>query len=411
MSAHEKINQIKSGQAFGFSGDLSLSAEILLKVLERIRYGQLKIQWVDGREYFFLGDKKGPDGFITIKNPNMARKLVLSGAIGFAESYIKGYWDTINLPRLLENLALNVQALRQIIKLPAPFQYVHRLIYILKPNSLSGAQRNISYHYDLGNDFYRLWLDNSLSYSCACFDGIDGNLYKAQVKKWEKLLSLAEIKPGDRVLEIGCGWGGFAVYAAKKIGCHITALTISKKQYEYICHLIRKEKLEGLVNVRMQDYRQVKESYDKIISIEMFEAVGEKYWPAFFKVIKNKLKKNGIAAMQVITICDERFEGYRRCSDFIQNYIFPGGILPSPQVFKNCAQKADLTVNKIRFFGSDYVLTLNKWLSNFEKSINDINALGFDKRFERMWRYYFAYCIAGFSIKNINVMQVSLRHN
>jgi cyclopropane-fatty-acyl-phospholipid synthase len=394
----------------GDTDGLPLGALFLMSVLARIRYGRITIQWMDGREFVYTGTETGPEGVLVIKDPACFRKMLTGGSLGFSEGYLDAGWDTPDLVALLDNLAQNVQGRRSSIRIPSPLKPVKRLVHSLRSNTTRGARKNISYHYDLGNDFYALWLDSTMTYSCAIFDQPDDELSDAQNNKYDHLLELAEVGPGDHVLEIGCGWGGFAVHAARKTGCHVTGLTISQEQYAWATELVKKGGLEDLVEIKLQDYRHVEGEFDKVVSIEMFEAVGERYWPVFFETIHDRLRPGGIAALQVITIKDESFDSYRKRPDFIQMHVFPGGMLPSVSRFREVADQAGLAMNEPALYGEHYVRTLSRWLDSFENAVAaGTTALPDDERFQRLWRYYLAYCIAGFRNGNINVMQTTLK--
>ncbi|MHB1003802.1 MAG: class I SAM-dependent methyltransferase, partial [Thermoleophilia bacterium] len=265
------------------------------------------------------------------------------------------------------------------------------------------------HHYDRGNDFYSAWLDPTMTYSCGIFERPGEELSDAQRNKWDRLLELVEVSERDHLLEIGCGWGGFAVYAAGKTGCRVTGVTISREQHAWATELVRREGLEELVDIRLEDYRQVEGIYDKVVSVEMFEAVGERYWTRFFETVRNRLRSGGQAALQVITIRDESFAGYRRRPDFIQLHVFPGGMLPSVTRFREAASRAGLTMAAPAFYGAHYASTLSAWLKNFDNAVARDPSVVPDERFQRLWRYYLAYCIAGFRTRNIDLMQTRLR--
>jgi cyclopropane-fatty-acyl-phospholipid synthase len=376
-----------------------------------VRYGALEVRWPDGRTFVYEGPEQGPRAAVRIHDPACVRRAVLGGSIGLAEGYMDGQWDTPDLTALLEFAGRNIDAARAAgRRVTAPLNPVNRLVHALKDNTRRGAKRNIVYHYDLGNSFYELWLDPDMTYSCALFDGSDADLAAAQRRKWDRLLDLIDPRPGESLLEIGCGWGGFAVHAAKTRGVRVTGITISDEQLAWARKRVAAEGLEDLVEIRHQDYRDVAERFDHVASIEMFEAVGERWWPAFFGTIKEVLSERGRAALQVITIEDERLDDYRRKPDFIQRYIFPGGMLPSPEAFRRVASAAGLAVGVPFFFGSDYAQTLHAWEERFSCAVQRIRQLGFDERFERMWRFYLSYCQAGFRMGSINVMQVALTH-
>ena len=383
-------------------------------VLKGLRAGTLEIVMPDGRPHRFSGPAPGPAARIDVHDPAIARRIIAGGSIALGEAYMDGAWDTPDLDAVLALGIANLQ-LGWAADVPVLLRPVQRVWHSMRDNDTrGGAKRNISYHYDLGNDFYELWLDDTMTYSAAC--GGDGSapvtsegLDDAQRRKWDRVLDLVQPGSRDHILEIGCGWGGFAVHAAREAGCRVTGLTLSEEQAEFARRRVAEEGLEGRVDIRLQDYREVPGIYDAVASIEMFEAVGEKWWPTFFGRVKDLLRPGGAAGMQVITIAEESFEGYRRNPDFIQRFIFPGGMLPSPGRFAAAAEDAGLEVGTPRFFGHDYACTLSAWAERFSKVETEVRALGFDERFIRMWRYYFAYCRAGFDAGNIDVMQVRLQ--
>jgi cyclopropane-fatty-acyl-phospholipid synthase len=374
-----------------------------------VRFGSLEIAWPDGRRFAFAGDEDGPAAVATVRDPACVRRAILGGSIGLAEGYMDGQWDTPDLTAFLEFAARNIDAAREAgRRLTAPLNPINRAAHALRSNTPRGSKRNITYHYDLGNDFYTLWLDPDMTYSCAIFDGSECDLATAQHRKWDRLLDLLDARPGETLLEIGCGWGGFAVHAAKTRGLRVTGITISDEQLAWARERVEREGLSDRVEVRHQDYREVGERFDHVASIEMFEAVGERFWPSFFSSVRSALSDTGRAALQVITIDDARFEEYRAKPDFIQRYIFPGGMLPSPAVFERVATAAGLAVEPPALFGHDYARTLHAWEERFSAAIARVRNMGFDERFERMWRFYLSYCQAGFTLGSIDVMQVAL---
>lgn len=388
------------------------SEQIIALVLDRgLLAGELTVVGRDGSERTYTGSEPGPSARIEYRTPRAARRTIMGAALGMAEGYLEGDWDTPDLDALLAlGLANFGREPNSRTTLLTPFA---RAFHSLRDNDLGGSKRNIEYHYDLGNDFYRLWLDPTMAYSSALYPGScptcdDEDLSVAQVRKWNRLLD--ELQPGtkDHLLEIGCGWGGFAIHAAKESGCRVTGVTLSEAQHAWATRAVAEEGLEGRVDLRLQDYRHVPETYTGIASIEMFEAVGEKWWPVFFTRIKELLAPGGAAAIQVITIEDHRYEDYRDHPDFIQRYIFPGGMLPSPERFAAAAQACHLSFSDPHFFGRSYSATLSEWSRRFEAALPEVRALGFDDRFIRMWRYYLAYCKAGFEAGTIDVMQVRL---
>ncbi|MDZ4168381.1 MAG: cyclopropane-fatty-acyl-phospholipid synthase family protein [Coriobacteriia bacterium] len=369
--------------------------------------GELTIVGRDGRERVIRGRLPGPAATVVLRSPVAARRTLSGGGLGLAEGYLDGVWDTPDLQSVLDLGVANMpphKPTRPSLKTRAT-----RAWHALRDNDVAGARKNIEYHYDLGNDFYRLWLDESMAYSSAlfCEPGAE-DLSSAQVRKWDRLLD--QLQPGsrDHLLEIGCGWGGFAIHAAREAGCRVTGVTISAEQHDWAVAAVERAGVENLVEIRMQDYREITGQFTGIASIEMFEAVGERWWPTFFGRVRDLLAPNGAAAIQGITIEDARFEDYRDHPDFIQRYIFPGGMLPSPERFRVAAEAQGLRMCEPHFFGASYAATLSEWAQRFEAAAPGVRALGFDERFMRMWRYYLAYCQAGFKAGTIDVMQVRL---
>jgi len=387
------------------NGFPSLSEHVVTLVMSRLRRGELELVLHNGAEKHFVGAEPGPKARVEIRDPRGATQLLASTNIGLAEGYMDGHWDTPDLDAVL------ALGLANLVDRPAaltpPTTPIQRAWHALRDNSLRGSKRNIADHYDLGNDFYRLWLDDTMAYSSAMFDGTE-DLGSAQVRKWDHLLELLQPNAKDHILEIGCGWGGFAVHAAQQAGCRVTGVTLSEAQHAWATQAVAEAGLEDRVDIRMQDYRAVPETYTRIASIEMFEAVGERWWPVFFRQIKDRLTPGGVAALQTITIDEAHFGDYRRKPDFIQRYIFPGGMLPSQKSFRASAQAGGLRVADESQFGASYAKTLAEWKTRFEAAVPRVLELGFDERFVRMWRYYLAYCRAGFDAKTIDVIQVRL---
>jgi cyclopropane-fatty-acyl-phospholipid synthase len=286
-------------------------------------------------------------------------------------------------------------------------QAVSRLLHMMRPNTRKGSRKNIYAHYDIGNDFYSRWLDPSMTYSSALFEDGINDLEQAQLRKYEEMVRRLELQPQHHVLEIGCGWGGFAEYAARNVGCRVTGITISKAQYDYAVDRIQKAGLSDRVKIELIDYRDITGTYDRIASIEMFEAVGEAWWPTFFKTLRDRLTQGGWAVMQIITIRDDRFEHYRRNPDYIQRYIFPGGMLPSKAVLKQQIEKAGLRTGESLSFGADYAKTLKLWNDRFQAAWPHLRVNGLDERFKRLWEQYLCYCQAGFATGNIDVIQIA----
>ncbi|MDH3234404.1 MAG: cyclopropane-fatty-acyl-phospholipid synthase family protein [Alphaproteobacteria bacterium] len=377
-------------------------------LVSRIAFGALTVTLPDGEQATYRGSEPGPVADIRIHRLRAVRRLLVGGHLGFAQSYIDGDWDSSDLAALIALAAHNETILGATIDGRFWLRALHRGLHLLRRNSKRGARRNIAAHYDLGNEFYGLWLDPTMTYSAALFDGSNDTLEAAQRRKYARLAELADLRPEHEVLEIGCGWGGFCVWAACEIGCRVTAITISQRQYDYVRARISAAGLSELVEVRLQDYRDLRGRYDRIVSIEMLEAAGESYWPVFFAMLRERLIAGGRAALQVITIDDAVFPAYRERVDFIQRYIFPGGMLPSSSTIREAVGAAGLTWRQDSDHGPDYARTLAAWHRRFEQAWPKVAALGFDERFHRLWRYYLAYCEAGFRSARINLMRFSL---
>lgn len=370
-----------------------------------IEIGRLDITLPDGRLVRFAGNQPGPQAHFAIRSYNFVKRLT-AGDVGFADGYIAGEWSTDDLPALLGLLAAN----QKLIDRFAANRFVRLLQmarHALNRNSRAGSRRNIHAHYDLGNAFYEAWLDPGMTYSSGL--AVNDDLGGAQDRKNRAMAEAAGIERHHHVLEIGCGWGGFAEYAARTIGCKVTALTISQSQFDYAVRRISDAGLEDCVTVKLCDYRDETSSYDRIVSIEMFEAVGEAYWKTYFRTLHDRLKPGGRAALQVITVREDVFPRYRREMDYIRHYIFPGGMLPTPSHVKALGQEHGLVETHFHQFGSDYAATCRLWHERFEAAWPGIAPLGFDERFRRLWRYYLAYCEAGFSAGTIDVCHIAFR--
>jgi len=385
------------------------TARMLFHLLDHLRWGSLDVVAPDGRRHAFPGAMSGPHANLRLRDWSACGALLRRGDIGFAEAYCDGLWDSDNLTALLTLAAVNQQVMERAVYGHSWALLASRVRHLLRANTRAGSRRNIHAHYDLGNDFYGLWLDRSMTYSAAIFGGGSGlGLETAQAAKYQRILDQIDVQPGDRVLEIGCGWGGFAEYAAATRGCHVTGVTVSRAQLEFARARIAARGLEHLVDLQLCDYRDLAGAYDHVVSIEMFEAVGERYWPRFFSVVRNCLRPGARALLQTITIAEAKFERYRSGTDFIQQYIFPGGMLPSPSRFEAVAAAAGLTTGPMWRFGADYAETLRVWHENFLRAAAQVRALGFDARFLRLWRFYLSYCEAGFRSGHTDVMQVEL---
>ena len=373
------------------------------KALLGIETGSLDIALPDGRLVRFAGTRSGPHARFTIRSYAFVKRLA-AGDVGFADGYIASEWDTDDLASLLHLLAAN-QPLIDRFAANAVVRFMQMTRHALNRNSRAGSRRNIQAHYDLGNAFYAAWLDSSMTYSSGLDVGDD--LAAAQERKYAAIAAAGGIDARHEVLEIGCGWGGFAEYAAKTIGCRVTALTISPAQFDYATRRIREAGLSDRVAVKLCDYRDERGQYDRVVSIEMFEAVGEAYWKTYFEAIAARLRPEGRAALQVITISEDVFPRYRREMDFIRHYVFPGGMLPTPSHLEALVEESGFAEPSWRFFGKDYATTGRDWRGRFEANWSSIAPLGFDERFRRLWRYYLAYCEAGFTAGTIDVCHLS----
>lgn len=382
-------------------------ARFVLKLLKQLKHGSLHLEFPDGQSAHF-GDDSYP---ITLRlhDWSMCHAVLKSGDIGFAETFIAGGWTTDNLTGLIELLIRNRQAIESLIYGNRWGSLLYRLRHLFNRNSRTGSRKNIHAHYDIGNDFYRLWLDPSMTYSSALFSHHpEETLHHAQTAKYRRIVEQLRLRAGDRVLEIGCGWGGFAEFAAKDAHVHVTGLTLSTEQLNYAQQRLADAGVAAQAELRLQDYRDSVGQYDAIASIEMFEAVGEAYWPTYFACLARNLKPGGRACIQTIVIADELFERYRSGTDFIQQYIFPGGMLPSPSVFRALAAKHGLRVVDELAFGLDYARTLVEWRIAFKDQLGSVRAQGFDDRFLHTWEFYLCYCEAAFRTANTNVMHFTL---
>jgi cyclopropane-fatty-acyl-phospholipid synthase len=396
------------------SSQSRVGAETLLRLLAKLSSGYLKMTLPDGKIKEFGKSSDALHAEIHITNWSVFKQVLSHGDIGFAESYIRGEWTTPDLKVILELAIRNRKILEKAIYGSWYGSLIYRIRHWLRDNSKSGSRKNIHVHYDLGNAFYSLWLDPSMSYSSAWFSGDEKQtLAQAQRAKIIRTLQSLQPKPGDHVLEIGCGWGGVMEEAIRS-NISVTGLTLSSEQQAYAQERLQKVQAElshsATFEVRLQDYRDCQEQFDGIASVEMFEAVGEKHWPEYFQTIAKCLKAGGKACIQTIVIAEELFERYRHNTDFIQQYVFPGGMLPSRSRFKEYAAKAGLQIESEFAFGADYAKTLCMWRDAFNEKLSEIHRLGFDEAFIRLWNFYLMYCSAGFAEKNIDVVQFTLCH-
>ena len=383
--------------------------KIIFNILTGINVGYLEITNYQGQVFRIGNPQDDLKAKLIIKKPNFSLNLIKGGSIGFAESYMRGEFETDNLSNLIEITARNIKIIYKFSGL-LDFPIVNFLKNIFIKNTKNRSKENIAKHYDLGNDFFSLWLDETLTYSSGIFNENTKDLSDAQNNKYQKMIDLIRPNNGDRVLEIGCGWGGFAEYLGKKYDVKLDCITISKKQFEYAKKRIYKCGLNEKVNIEIKDYRDLKNKYNSIASIEMIEAVGQNYLESYFKTIKKNLSTNGKAAIQAITIDDNLFDRYKTKQDFIQKYIFPGGFLPSKNSLNKYVSENGLTIKSYDSYADHYANTLAIWKNEFNKKWDLIKSQGFDLTFKRMWEFYLSYCEAGFKSKNIDLIQFSIQN-
>ena len=387
-----------------------LAIAAMLWMLKGLKIGQLDVTLPDGSKRRFTGDQPGPQGHLRLRSGAVLRKSILGAATGFAESYLDGDWDSPNLAETLHVLMLNQAHYRGPYDRNPVTHWIGRALHAMRANTKAGSRRNIQAHYDLGNDFYELWQDETMTYSAAVFDPMEEDLAAAQRRKYQCMLDRLDLQADHHLLEIGSGWGGFAIHAAQTTGCRVTSITLSDEQLAEARRRAEQAGVADRVEFRLQDYRDLHEQFDRVVSIEMYEAVGEDYWPTYFNTIREVLKRDGVAVLQGITIDEQHFDDYRSRIDFIQKYIFPGGMLASPSVFQRSAHRAGLTTDNPTFFGPHYAETLRRWHDQVLEHRSAIVGQ-FDERFLRMWRYYLAYCECGFEDGRIDVMHIALRHS
>ena len=378
-------------------------------ILKNMSHGSLKLILPDKRSFVFKGKEQGPEGVIFVKNNDLFSRIIREGDNGFSESYMDGWWDTPDLLGLLDVILLNNNEIGNSFHGAFFLRNYERLVHWWNSNSKKQAKKNIFYHYDLGNEFYSKWLDKSMTYSSGLFNSKKESLEKAQENKYMNICKNIDPKPDDHILEIGCGWGGFMEYAIKQHKVKVTGLTISKAQHDFTKKRLFEAGLSERAKVILTDYRNQKGQFDGIASIEMFEAVGEKYWPVYFSSLKNLMKNGAKSTLQTITVADELFPQYRKRVDFIQKYIFPGGMLPSKKALERQFLQVGLKKVNLKSFGSSYSKTLRLWHSSFNSVWEDIASAKFDDRFKRMWNFYLASCAAVFQSKTGDVIQVTLK--
>jgi cyclopropane-fatty-acyl-phospholipid synthase len=414
MNTSNSTSNISSpGAALSMPVDAPSAARATLKLLLRLKHGTLTVKLPDGSVQRF-GNGESPMASLHLLNWNVCSAALKSGDIGFAESYIAGDWTTPHLTELLRVLIINRKEVEDVIYGTWLGRFAYRIKHLLNRNTKANSQKNIHAHYDLGNAFYELWLDGTMNYSSAIFETPETSMKDAQHAKVRRALRMAQVKPGDRVLEIGCGWGALAEKATKEFDASVVGVTLSTEQLEWAQKRMQREGVAERADLRLQDYRDIgkttpDEPFDAICSIEMVEAVGQAYWPEYFQTVARLLKPGGYACIQSIVIADDLFERYIGSTDFIQQYIFPGGCLPCPKEFRAQAKAAGFEVVDEFSFGQDYARTLQLWREDFVAQESHVLQLGFDKRFIRIWEFYLSYCEAAFTEANTDVVQYTLR--
>ncbi len=377
-------------------------------VVKKLEHGRLDFVLPDGRVFRAEGSKPGPVAELVVHNSDTFGRLIREGDLGFCDAYLEGWWSTPDLQAFMDLIHTDNNHVYDGYPGMALVRNYEKARHWLRGNSRAQARKNIAHHYDLGNDFYGLWLDQTMTYSSAKFVTGEESLEDAQMLKYASMVDEMGAMPGDHVLEIGCGWGGFAEYAAKERGLKVTGLTISQAQHDYAVARIAKAGLSDRVEIKMQDYRDERGSYDGIASIEMFEAVGQRYWPVYFDTLRDRLKPGRHATLQIITVQDKRWEVYQRGVDFIQKYIFPGGMLPSPMALRDEVKRAGLTIRNSIEFGQSYSQTLRRWHDTFNRRWDEVAHMGFDDRFRRMWNFYLTSCAGAFHGGNCDVVQITV---
>jgi len=408
MNTSTLKTDLPSKPLFSFAPSQERLEKLLVAAMNRLHSGKLTVNFPSGNAYSLSGAQDEIDGAefhatCQLKSYRAIRRILKGQAVGFAEAYMEGDLDSPDLTELLELMACNMDAMEAALEDWSIVRVWNRFQHMLRSNTRRGSRRNIAYHYDLGNDFYKLWLDSSMTYSAGIFDEQHQDLAAAQENKYRQLAEQLDLKQHHRVLEIGCGWGGFAEFAASNYGCKIVCLTLSTEQLAWAQKRIERAGLSDLVEFRLQDYRDVTGQYDRIVSVEMFEAVGEEHWPTYFNQLRQCLTPGGKAGLQIISIANDRYAGYRDTTDFIQKYIFPGGMLPSPEKLDEQVERAGLIKVGQSNFGASYARTLELWRKEFLRNWDAIEKLGYSAKFRRMWEYYFCYCEAGFRRDTIDV--------
>ncbi|WP_415920522.1 class I SAM-dependent methyltransferase [Tateyamaria sp. SN6-1] len=381
----------------------------VMAMAQGMNTGRLDFVLPDGRRFRAEGPQPGPVAEVHVHNNDLFARLIREGDLGFCDAYLDEWWSTPDLQAFMDLVHADNEDIYDGFPGMGLVRQFEKFRFWLQRNHKAQARKNISYHYDLGNEFYKLWLDDTMTYSSALFETGQESHEAAQIAKYASMVDQMGAQPGDHILEIGCGWGGFAEYAARERGLKVTGLTISEEQFKYAQERIEKAGLSDLVEFKLQDYRDEQGTYDGIASIEMFEAVGQKYWPTYFETVRERLKPGKNATLQIITVTDRRWDVYQRGVDFIQKYIFPGGMLPSPSALRAQVQKAGLAVERSVEFGQSYNITLRRWHETFNEKWDQISEMGFDNRFRRMWNFYLTSCAATFESANCDVTQITIK--
>jgi len=389
--------------------DLPRYFTVAFATIKNIRAGTMEIELPDGRVFSAQGKEPGHTARFVVHDLDVFARLVRDGDVGFSDAYLEGGWSTPDLQAFMDVVHNNHEELVASFPGGGLFKIIEKFRHWMNSNTKRQAKKNISYHYDLGNDFYSEWLDETMTYSSALFKTGQEDLERAQTQKYASICDLMGMKEGDHLLEIGCGWGGFAEYAAGQRGAKVTCLTISQEQHDFAVERMKRKGLDDRVEIKLQDYRDERGTYDGIASIEMFEAVGEKYWPSYFETVRERLKPGKKATLQIITVADDLFPRYKKSVDFIQKHIFPGGMLPSPTILRDEVKKAGLEFMDSMEFRKSYSLTLRRWFETFNEKWDQIEKMGFDDRFKRMWDYYLTSCASGFEFGTTDVTQVTIR--
>ncbi len=408
MATESDTREDRSGADPAAARQRGIGPALLSRLIARISVGRLTVVTPSGERVSHRGSRPGPEATLVIHRWRAIVRLATGGNVGFAAAYIDGDWSSPDTTQVVALAAANVEALEASLGSLLPIRLWNQVLHAVKGNTRSGSRRNITHHYDLGNAFYSRWLDPSMTYSSALYTGPGQSLEAAQAAKIERVIALLAIPPGAEVLEIGCGWGALGA-AIGRAGARVRGITLSREQLAWARDRVARDGLADRVHFALEDYRDTRGSYDAVVSVEMIEAVGEAYWPTYFQAIADRLKPGGRAVIQAITIDEPRFESYRRDTDFIQRYIFPGGMLPTPSIIAEEARRAGLAVDSVDRFGRSYAATLAEWRRRFLAAWPEIRPLGFDERFRRMWEYYLCYCEGGFLSGTIDVGHYVLR--